>query len=216
MARRPTDYRLNDYRLSQIRDQLLHRLLRQLLPSLVAAVRDAEGSGGAGDQGGSPLRADREADVVDRRDAILAALPRTEQGRMELRAELQDQMAGLVQADEFVEHGLDPSRLGDFDEERGGQLAGPGEQRVVRVDLVLDLLGLDDPLYAEHLLDLEPHGVAVLEHQRHQRPQRDPAPLLGFDDAAAKLGPRELVLVEVLKVGGGQGLHDSHARPRFV
>ena len=54
-------------------------------------------------------------------------------------------------------------RVLDLDEEGGGELAGPAEELVVGVDLVLDVGLAHDLLGAHHLLDLVPHGERVLE-----------------------------------------------------
>src|SRR4029079_14382220 len=71
---------------------------------------------------------------------------------------------------------------------RAGELARFGDEVVVGVDLVLDLLVAQHPLGACHLLDLPAHRVGVLEHDRHERSDRDAARLLQLDDAAAEFG----------------------------
>ena len=82
-----------------------------------------------------------------------------------LRADLQADVVARVDAEQRIQHGLDVARVADLDEHRRRELAGPGQQVVVHAELVRDLRVVDDPLGADHLLDLEPHGPAVLEDE---------------------------------------------------
>ena len=69
---------------------------------------------------------------------------------------------------------------------------GSGMQRVVDVELLLDLLVGDHLLGPGHLLDLGAHGLAVLEDERHDGAHRHPAAALQLDDrcAGTRRGPR--------------------------
>ena len=98
----------------------------------------------------------------------------------------------------------------DLDEQRARQLAGVGDQRVVGVDLVRDLLVAQHALGASHLLHLEAHGVGVLEHDRHQITERDPTPPLQRDDARPELGTLPLVRTMVDDVGDGELPQRAH------
>ena len=111
--------------------------------------------------------------------------------------DLQAHVVARVDAEQVVEHGLDPVGLLDLDEHGGRQLAGPRQQRVVDRDLLGDLPGVDDALGADHLLDLEPHGLAALEHKRQVATDGHPPLGLQRDDRAASLVAHLLVLVEV-------------------
>ena len=73
--------------------------------------------------------------------------------------------------------------------------------------LMLDLVPLDDPFDAKHLLNLEADRVAVLEDQRHQRAERNAAPGLERDQLFSKRRALELVFVKVGEVGGSQQVH---------
>ena len=95
----------------------------------------------------------------------------------------------------------------DLDEERGRKLSGRGNQGVVGVQLVLDLVRLDDPLGADHLLDLEPDSVAVLEQEGEVLTDRNATRALGFDDPWPDLVADLLVLDQVLDVVVRDRLH---------
>ena len=70
--------------------------------------------------------------------------------------------------------------------QRARQLAGVGDQLVVGLDLVRDLLVAQHPLGARHLLHLPAHRVGVLEQDREDRSERDAARALHLDDARAE------------------------------
>ena len=82
-----------------------------------------------------------------------------------VRPHLHAQVILRVDAEETIEHRLDLRRLRDLDHHRGCQLRGPGQELVVDVHFLHDLPVVDDALGPDHLLDLEPHGQAVLEDQ---------------------------------------------------
>jgi len=89
----------------------------------------------------------------------------------------------LVQALEAVDGPMhlvlgQARELGDLGEEGGRQLVRRRNERVVGVELALDLLRPHETLRAHHLLDLEEHGLPVLEEQGQVVAQGDPAVLL--------------------------------------
>ena len=69
---------------------------------------------------------------------------------------------------------------------RGLEVRPVGDERVVRVDLVLDALLLEDLLDAQHLLHLVADGELVLEDERHVLAQVHGAVLLVRDHAGAE------------------------------
>jgi hypothetical protein len=75
-----------------------------------------------------------------------------------------------------------------------------GKERIVDVELVLDLGVGRDALDAAHLLDLEEHGVAILEDKGEVRAHRHPPPALQLDHALAHGRAHLLVLEEVQNV----------------
>jgi hypothetical protein len=98
-------------------------------------------------------------------------------------------------------------RLADLDEHGRRQLTPPEQQRVVDGQLLGDLVVVDDALGAEHLLDLEPHGLVVLEDERQVAADADPAIGLERDDRLASRRAHLLVVVQVQELGGGDGSH---------
>src|SRR5439155_13348839 len=106
----------------------------------------------------------------------------------DVRPDLEADVVPRVDAEERVEHPLDRSLLADLDEHGGGELSVIGQQAVVNGDLVRHLLVVDDALGTDHLLDLEPDGVAVLEDERKIASDRDATfPLQRDDRVAARL-----------------------------
>src|SRR5205085_1357400 len=68
-----------------------------------------------------------------------------------------------------------------------------------------------------HLLDLEPHRLAVLEDQRHARAHLHPPVLLQPDRPAPELRPDPLVGGDVLDVIQRQFFHrDFPSRDRYI
>ena len=74
--------------------------------------------------------------------------------------------------------------------------SSPGNVLVVGVDFVLYGGGPRDPFGAQHLLDLQEDGVAVLEERAGLRAERDAAELLFADDPRAERLPDGLVVGE--------------------
>src|SRR6266850_2055595 len=108
--------------------------------------------------------------------------------------------APRVDTHEAVEHGLDLVLVGNLDEERGAELARLGQEGVVNVELVPDLGIIRDALDAAHLLDLEEHGVPVLEYEGKVPAHRHPPHALQIDHALAHPIAHLLVLEEVQDV----------------
>src|SRR6058998_1233538 len=73
----------------------------------------------------------------------------------------------------------------------------PGPERVVDLDLLRDPLRVHEPLSADHLLDLEPHGLPVLEDEREIAAHGDATVPLELDDLAAPRVADLLVVDEV-------------------
>ena len=101
--------------------------------------------------------------------------------------------AGQHQRDTaFDPHEL-PEPLAQFSvraqlEEQGRrQLPVVGNEIVVGGDLVRDLFVAQHAFGARHLHDLPAHRLGVLEHDRHELTERDPAPALQGDDRPAEL-----------------------------
>ena len=171
-------------------DEALAQRAHERRVAAVVRVVDLD-RGRHGGIGESPRRVgvEREADVLDRGDAVLLALLRIEAGRdarlAAVRAESQRHV--LVDPDEAVELRADARELLDLDEERRRELALAGHQLVVDVELVLHLRGRVDSLDLEHLLDLEAQGLAVLEEQADALADGEPARALVLDHAAPVL-----------------------------
>src|ERR1700730_1271392 len=149
---------------AKVEEELGLRLGRGLdAPALGRVVHD-EGDGRV-DKGSDGLRRKDEAHEVDGRELplLLVGVARLElAGDRELLADLDPDGRADVDPHETVEHGLDLLLVGDLDEEGGAELA---RARHNSVKLVLDLGVVGDALDAAHLLDLEEHGVAVLEDE---------------------------------------------------
>ena len=154
-------------------------------------------------------RVERKADVLHRGDPVLLHLLRVEVRAnavaVALRAQLERDV--LVDADQPVELGSDPLGIGDFHEERGGELAFAGHQFVVHVELVLDLVRVRNALHPQHLLHLEAQGLAVLEEQRHVLSDGQTSLALVGDDGVAVGAAQRVVGVEPDHVLEGQELH---------
>src|SRR5690606_14363109 len=80
-------------------------------------------------------------------------------------------------------------------------------QRVVDVDLLLDLVVLGDRLGAQHLLDLEDERVPVLEHDGDAVADAQAPVALELDDALAEIVAEALVQARAANVGAGDGAH---------
>src|SRR5262249_60437183 len=121
-------------------------------------------------EGPRGLRREREADEVDRGELALvfvgmAGLERP--WHRKLLAYLHPHRRPEVNAHEAIENGLDLLLLGDLDEEAGAELVRGGEERVVDVDLVLDLCVVGDALVSGHLLALGGGGGPSLRLARN-------------------------------------------------
>ena len=150
---------------------------------LVGRVVDHElevGDGGAADggaaQGLGQRRRELEPEVMHRRRP-LRALPAVDRARgqpLGARDEPHVALEALRRDEERVALVL----VGDLHHQRAGHLVPPGEELVVRVDLVLHGALARDALGAQHLLDLQQHRVAVLEHGAGLRSHLHAPPLL--------------------------------------
>src|SRR5688572_969384 len=168
---------------AQVSEHLRDGVRRQLGPLAVRSVVDGQGNWTAGHR--LDLRiAELPADVVDRRRDLLArelrgvALLREGSDRDGAVALAGVQDEGPLDADELGEPLAQLGIRGELEEHGGAQLSGPGDQRVVRVELTLDRLVRDQLLDPRHLLDLEADGVSVLEHEGHDVAEVDASPLL--------------------------------------
>ena len=74
-----------------------------------------------------------------------------------------------------AEHVGAPRRIVDLEHDRGDQLGALRDQRVVGRQLVGDLR-LAALLDVQHLLDLLPHRLVILEIECRERADLDPAP----------------------------------------
>ena len=92
----------------------------------------------------------------------------------------------------------------EFDEQRCTQLTGLWNHRVVGMQLFEHTLVSDDLFDTNHLLDLKAHGVAILEHQSHQRSERNATPCFHFEHASTKICPLSFVLADIFDVFEGQ------------
>jgi hypothetical protein len=111
------------------------------------------------------------------------------------------------QADELVKLLTALVEVRDLDEERPAELAGARQEVVVGPDLVGDRRGLDDPLGADHLVDLVEDRLAVLEEERQVRRQEDAPTVLDGEDPLLDPRTRGLVLPERQDVGADDALH---------
>ena len=93
-------------------------------------------------------------------------------------------------------------RVFDLEHHRGDQLVAFGDQRVVGVELVLDLR-LAAALDVQHLLHLQPHRVEALEIEGAIGPDIDAARALRLADAAAMLAALGGILLGRQDVGAG-------------
>ena len=100
-------------------------------------------------------------------------------------------------------------KISDLDEQSGRKLPVAGHQRVVRVELFLNLAVLDDPLSPDHLLHLEQDGLPVLEEESDVVSDGQPTVPLESDDTRPHLLPSALVFQEVLHISHLDGLHGA-------
>src|SRR5690606_36161556 len=94
-----------------------------------------------------------------------------------------------------------------LDHERRLEVAAVRDERVVRRELLLDGLGLEDPLDAQHLLDLVLHREAVLEIERRVRAERHLTVLLVREHPLADLVANLVVLLEAVEIADLQSFH---------
>src|SRR5437763_8792021 len=90
----------------------------------------------------------------------------------------------VLDAAEALERGLAAGLVVDLDHDGGDQLVAPGDERVIRPELVRDLL-LPAFLDVEHLVDLMPHRRIALEIERREGSDLDTARALHRRDALA-------------------------------
>jgi hypothetical protein len=156
------------------------------------------------------LRAEREPHVLNRGDPVLLELLGVEVRPDRLVADVHVDV--FVDSDQAIELRSDLGHLGDFDHERGRERIVVGDELVVNVDLLLDLLRLHDLLGPDHLLDVEEDRVAVLEHEHEFVADRDSSRALECDDprhpgvAVALVGD---VVLEILETDGPHGSSSS-------
>ena len=96
-----------------------------------------------------------------------------------------------------------------FDQHRRLQVAPVGNQRVVRVELLLDVRRLEHLLDPQHFLDLVADRQLVLEQQRDMLAQVNGAVALVRDHARAKRGAFLRIRFERQEAGAGEGRHQS-------
>src|SRR5665213_579478 len=111
--------------------------------------------------------------------------------------------AMLGQSHQRIERRPDFFLLGYFDQERGRKLVVRWQEPAIGIDLMLDLLRVNHPLDAHHFLNLEEHGVAVLEDERHDRPDMHAPVFLRLDHARAIFGALFFVLGDIENVLDG-------------
>src|SRR5690606_15518793 len=87
------------------------------------------------------------------------------------------------------------------------EVAAVGNQRVVGRQLLLDRLGLEDALDAQHLLNLILHRESILERQRRIRSHGNLPLLLVLEHFAAEGGALAVVLLEAEQIRRPQFLH---------
>jgi hypothetical protein len=75
-----------------------------------------------------------------------------------------------------------------LDQHRRLEVGAVGDERVVRVELLLDAVLLERLLDPQHLLDLVANRELILEDERHVVPEMHRAGLLVGEDAGAELG----------------------------
>src|SRR4029079_10043239 len=92
----------------------------------------------------------------------------------------------LVDAEEFEQVLAQIGLVFDFQKKRGAQLSAAGNQLVVDVDLLANLVEIADSCGAEHFLNLKGHGVAVLEYQGYPIADRDAPLFFLVDDILAE------------------------------
>src|SRR5205814_1543740 len=97
----------------------------------------------------------------------------------------------------------------DLDHDGAREPAVARDELVVRVDLVLDRRFARDAFRPEHLLDLEQHGVAVLEEHRCARSERHAPAFLLLDHARAKPRPDRLVVCDSKHLSAFDRFHQS-------
>ena len=84
----------------------------------------------------------------------------------------------ILEPDQPRQRGVAFCRFGVLDQQRRNQLARGRNQLVVGVDLVLYCVAVGHFLRPDHLLNLVPLGLRVLEDKREMRPDVEPAPFL--------------------------------------
>jgi len=141
--------------------------------------------------------------------ALVIGMPGLEPADNHVGTDLQPHVIAAVDALQRVQHRLDLGGVADLDEHRRRQLPGPGQERVVDLELVADPVLRDDALSADHLLDLEPHGLPVLEDERQVTADADPAIGLQRDDRLPARLAHLLVLDQIQDLIGGDRSHGS-------
>ena len=135
-----------------------------------------------------------------------------EHARGDVGADLHAHVVARVDSHQLVQDQLDLVLMLDLDHHRGRQLPRHRQQSVVDLDLLGDPRRIHDALDPAHFLDLEEHGVAILEDEGKVLAHRHPPHALELDHPLAHGRAHLLVLEEVqdvrsldLVVGHGDG-----------
>ena len=122
----------------------------------------------------------------------------------------------VLDADHPAEGGPALVLVVELDHERRLPVRAVRDERVVGIELGLDLRRLEDPLGAEDLLHLVVHGEAVLEVEGRVGADRQPARALVPEHPLAERGAFGRVALEAQEVFSGQLVHRMVRRVSWV
>src|SRR5262249_55742694 len=113
-----------------------------------------------------------ETHILYRADSALVALSGVENARQAPIADLKVCHLAGVRAIKLRDLIPDARSFRQFYQQRPRQFVLAGKQLIVRVDLVLNGVVVDDALGADHLLNLEKYGVVIFKDESYHRTDR--------------------------------------------
>ena len=118
----------------------------------------------------------------------------------------------VLDSEEPAEHAPPLVRVVVLQHECRLEVGAAGNERVVGGQLFLDRVGFEDPLHAQHLLDLILDGQPILEVQRGIRPDGHlPQPLVG-EHAGAEFRANLVIPLETEQIGTVELVHGFRFR----
>jgi hypothetical protein len=106
-----------------------------------------------------------------------------------------------------IENGPNSLLVGDLDKQCSGKLVMTRKNSVVRIDLMLNMLVVNESLSPHHLMNLEEHGRSILEEERHERTDRNTTMPFFFDYTPANFRAGFFIFGDIFEVGEFDGFH---------